>query len=361
MKFIISGGGTGGHIYPAIAIAEALKKELPEAEFLFVGANGRMEMEKVPQAGYEIEGLWISGFQRKKLWKNISLPFKIISSIFKSRSILNRFEPDAVIGVGGYASAIVLQVAGWRKLPMLIHEQNSYAGKTNKLLAKYAHKICVAYDKMERFFPKEKIQITGNPIRQDILDISNKKAEGLQYYGLQADKKVLLVTGGSLGARTLNDSLANSLEAIREADIQLLWQAGKIYIEEFAPLAQKYPNIKVLPFLDRMDLAYAAADVVVARAGALTISELCQTGKAAILVPSPNVAEDHQTANAMSLANKQAALLVKDVDARQQLGKTAIELVQNEKEIQNLENNIKKLAKPHAAEEIAKAVLALIS
>ena len=359
MRFIISGGGTGGHIYPAIAIAEAIKKQMPEAEFLFIGAKGKMEMEKVPQAGYNIEGLWISGFQRKELLKNISLPFKILFSMIKVWGLISKFKPDAVIGVGGYASGVALKVAGWRKIPTLIHEQNSYAGKTNQLLAKTARKICVAYDAMERFFPKDKLILTGNPVRQDILDISAKKAEGLNHYGLSSDKKVILVTGGSLGAKTINESIGNSLGELNSANVQIIWQVGKFYFETFSPLAAAMPAVKVLGFIDRMDLAYAAADLVIARAGALTISELCTSGKAAILIPSPNVAEDHQTSNAMSLVKKDAAVLVKDSDAREILVKTALDLLKDEKRIQELEINIKKLAMPDASERIAKECLAL--
>jgi UDP-N-acetylglucosamine--N-acetylmuramyl-(pentapeptide) pyrophosphoryl-undecaprenol N-acetylglucosamine transferase len=359
MKFIISGGGTGGHIYPAIAIAEAIKKEIPEAEFLFIGANGKMEMEKVPKAGYKIEGLWISGFQRKELWKNISLPFKVLFSMIKVWGLISKFKPDAVIGVGGYASGVALKVAGWRKIPTLIHEQNSFAGKTNQLLAKSAKKICVAYDNMERFFPKEKMILTGNPVRQDILDISSKKAEGLKHYGLDIGKKVILVTGGSLGAKTINDSIGNNLKELTEANVQIIWQVGKFYFETFSPMAAAMASVKVLGFIDRMDLAYAAADLVIARAGALTISELCVCGKAAILIPSPNVAEDHQTSNAMSLVKKEAAVLVKDAEARKTLVKTALDMINDEKRNNELEINIKKLAMPDASERIAKECLAL--
>jgi UDP-N-acetylglucosamine--N-acetylmuramyl-(pentapeptide) pyrophosphoryl-undecaprenol N-acetylglucosamine transferase len=359
MKFIISGGGTGGHIYPAIAIAEAIKKQMPEAEFLFIGAKGKMEMEKVPNAGYKIEGLWISGFQRKELWKNISLPFKILFSTIKVWGIISRFKPDAVIGVGGYASALAMKVASWRKIPTLIHEQNSFAGKTNQLLAKSAAKICVAYDNMERFFPKDKIILTGNPVRQDILDISAKKAEGLKHYGLSSDKKVILVTGGSLGAKTINESIGNGLKELTDANVQVIWQVGKFYYETFLPKAAAMPAIKVLGFIDRMDLAYAAADLVIARAGALTISELCVCAKAAILIPSPNVAEDHQTANAMSLVKKDAAILVKDSEAREVLVNKALELLNDEDRINELETNIKKLAMPDASERLAEECLSL--
>ncbi len=360
MKFIISGGGTGGHIFPAIAIAEALKRQDPNAEFLFIGANGRMEMEKVPKAGYKIEGLWISGFNRKQLWKNFALPFKILSSSMKAGRLIKQFKPDAVIGVGGYASWVALNVAGRRGLPTLIHEQNSFAGKSNQMLAKRANTVCVAYDNMERFFPKEKIVLTGNPIRQDILEANGKREEGFKHYGFDTKKKILFLTGGSLGARTLNESMALHLKSLVDAGIQVFWQAGKIYYEEFKPLAEKFEGVKITAFVDRMDLAYAMADLVVARAGALTISELCQTGKAAILVPSPNVAEDHQTANAMSLVEKDAAVLVKDQVARQELVPKALELFSDDVALSGLQHNIKKLALPNAADDIAKELLKII-
>lgn len=359
MKFIISGGGTGGHIYPAIAIAEAIKNEMPTAEFLFIGALGRMEMEKVPKAGYNIKGLWISGFQRKKLLKNLSLPFKILFSIFKVFGIISKFKPDVVIGVGGYASAVALKVATWRKIPILIHEQNSYAGKTNKLLAKSAQKICVAYDNMDSFFPKNKIVLTGNPVRQDILDLRSEKAVAYQYYGLNPNKKTILLTGGSLGARTLNQSMADKLELLKNEEVQLLWQSGKIYYDDFKVIADQYDNVKYLAFIDRMDLAYSVADVVISRAGALTISELCVGAKASILVPSPNVAEDHQTANALSLVKKDAALLVKDSEAGEKLVESALDILKDENLKHKLEENIKKLSMPSAALSIARICIEL--
>jgi len=360
-KFIISGGGTGGHIYPAIAIAEAIKKTAPDSEFLFIGANGKMEMEKVPKAGYKIEGLWISGFQRKQLWKNILLPIKILSSTIKVWSIISKFKPDLVIGVGGYASAMAVKVASMRSIPTLIHEQNSFAGKTNQILAKQAKKICVAYENMERFFPKDKILLTGNPVRQDILSLEIKKDEALAYYGFSNEKKTVFVTGGSLGARTLNESILNGLKTLENNDIQVLWQVGKIYFEEFKEKAKDFKNIKVLDFVDRMDLAYAIADIVVARAGALTISELCVSKKAVILVPSPNVAEDHQTANAMALSENFAAEMIKDLDARKKLVPAMIELINDEQKIKYYEKNISKLAKSDAAETIANECLKLIN
>ncbi|MCH2046920.1 MAG: undecaprenyldiphospho-muramoylpentapeptide beta-N-acetylglucosaminyltransferase [Saprospiraceae bacterium] len=360
MKFIISGGGTGGHIYPAIAIAEALKRKLPNAEFLFVGAQGRMEMEKIPKAGYKIEGLWISGFQRKQFWKNFSLPFKIIASFFKARKIIKRFKPDLAIGVGGYASAMAVRAAAGMGIPTLIHEQNSYAGKTNKMLSGFAKKICVAYDGMDRFFPKEKIIHTGNPIRQDILELNDKRTEAFKHYGLDPNLPTLLVIGGSLGARTLNESIAKNLAAFEQAGVQVFWQAGKFYIEEYKKFATLHKNIKITAFIDRMDLAYALADVVISRAGALSISELCLCGKPSILVPSPNVAEDHQTANAMALVNKQAALLVKDVEAHEKLCPSALGLLQSESEQKMLSRSIKQLGIADAADRIAEEVLQLV-
>jgi UDP-N-acetylglucosamine--N-acetylmuramyl-(pentapeptide) pyrophosphoryl-undecaprenol N-acetylglucosamine transferase len=354
MRFIISGGGTGGHIFPAIAIAEAIKKQLPDAEFLFVGALGKMEMEKVPQAGYKIEGLWISGFQRKNLLKNLLLPVKIIFSIFKVWGIISRFKPDAVIGVGGYASAMALKVAGWRKIPVFIHEQNSFAGKTNQMLAKTARKIFVAYDGMEKFFPAEKIEWTGNPVRTDILNIDAKKAEASAYFGFNSEKKTLFVTGGSLGSKTLNESVFDALDIFKNAGIQLIWQAGKGYYDAYINKVSNYENVKLVAFVERMDLAYAIADLVVCRAGALTISELCVCGKAAILIPSPNVAEDHQTLNAMALVNKKAALLVKDDEAKEKLKMIIMFLLADTEHIKVLENNIKLFSKPDAAKKIAK-------
>lgn len=360
-KFIISGGGTGGHIYPAIAIVEAIKMIAPDSEFLFIGANGKMEMEKIPKAGYSIEGLWISGFQRKQLWKNILLPVKILFSTIKVWSIITRFKPDVVIGVGGYASAMAVKVAAMRSIPTLIHEQNSYAGKTNQILAKQAKKICVAYENMDRFFPKDKIILTGNPIRQDILNIDNKKEAALTYYGFSKDKKTVFITGGSLGARTLNESILLGLKTLDDNNIQVLWQVGKIYFDEFKNKVKDFKNIKVLDFVDRMDFAYALSDLVVARAGALTISELCVSKKAAILVPSPNVAEDHQTANAMALSEKFAAEMIKDIDARKKLVPAILNLIIDEQKLKYYEKNISKLAKSDASESIANECLKLIN
>lgn len=360
MKFIISGGGTGGHIYPAIAIAEALKRKAPGAEFLFVGARGRMEMEKIPRAGYQVEGLWISGFQRKQFWKNFSLPFKMISSFFKARRIAQRFKPDLAIGVGGYASAMALRAASGLGIPTLIHEQNSYAGKTNKILSRAANKICVAYDGMHRFFPKEKIVYTGNPIRQDIVELSHKRMGGFKHYGLDAHLPTLLVIGGSLGARTLNESIAKNLVAFEQARIQVFWQTGKFYIDQYKDLATKHKNVKIAAYIDRMDLAYALADAVVSRAGALSIAELCLCGMPSILIPSPNVAEDHQTANAMALVNQHAAILIKDEEAREKLVATAINLLESKAHRRKLSQAIRKLGTADAADRIADEALQLV-
>lgn len=361
MKFIISGGGTGGHIFPAIAIADALRRRHPDAEILFVGAQGRMEMEKVPKAGYKIEGLWISGFQRSLSLQNLLFPFKLLSSLWKARGIVKRFRPDAVVGVGGYASGPTLKAATWAGVPTVVHEQNSFAGATNRILAKKVSKVCVAYEGMERFFPKEKIVMTGNPVRQDILDISTKRAEAFKYYGLNPDKKTLFVMGGSLGARTLNESIAQNAELLKQQDVQVFWQTGKGYYEEFAPLAQQFPNLHITAFIDRMDLAYSLADVVVSRAGALSIAELAVTAKPTILVPSPNVVADHQTANAMALVDKEAAILVKDAEARTRLVPDAIKLLNDEMAQQLYRENISKLGIPDAGERIADVVLGLVA
>lgn len=362
LKVIISGGGTGGHIFPAIAIAKAIQKIQPDAEILFVGAKGRMEMEKVPKAGYPIKGLWISGFQRKLTWQNLLFPLKLISSLLKARQIITTFKPDVAIGVGGYASGPLLEMATRMGVPALIQEQNSYAGATNKLLAKKVQKICVAYDKMERYFPKEKIIITGNPVRNDLVNIEATKAEAAAYFTLDVNKKTILIIGGSLGARTLNQAMAESTEWLRgRTDVQILWQCGGLYYEEYQNAqTSKLPNVLITAFIDRMDLAYKLADVAIARAGALTVSELCLVGIPAILVPSPNVAEDHQTKNAMSLVEKDAAILLKDADAKTQMIPRALQLLDDENLQYKLANNIRQLAKPHAAAEIAKEVLKLV-
>jgi len=360
-KVIISGGGTGGHIFPAIAIANALKKMDATIEILFVGALGRMEMEKIPKAGYNIEGLPIAGLQRKLDWRNFLLPFKVINSLMKARAIVKKFQPDVAVGVGGYASAPLLYAASRMNIPCLIQEQNSYAGITNKRLSKRAQKICVAYDGMEKFFPREKILLTGNPVRKDILNLESKREEGMKFFGLRSDQKILLVIGGSLGARTINDSIREHLNEISSAGIQVLWQTGKNYFEVNSTAAKNFSEqIKVHAFIDRMDLAYAVADVVISRAGALSIAELCLAKKPSILVPSPNVAEDHQTKNAMALVSKNSALLVKDNEAKEKLVSEVFSLMKDEGMQRELSKNIAALAKPNADDDIAKEVLKLI-
>ncbi|WP_304297908.1 undecaprenyldiphospho-muramoylpentapeptide beta-N-acetylglucosaminyltransferase [Capnocytophaga leadbetteri] len=354
-RFIISGGGTGGHIFPAIAIADELKRRLPDAEILFVGAKDRMEMQKVPQAGYPIEGLWISGLQRKLSWQNLLFPLKFISSLLKSRSIIKRFKPDAVIGTGGFASGAVVKVAGQMGIPTFIQEQNSYAGITNKMLAKNAHKICVAYDAMEQFFPKEKIVKTGNPIRDGLLNIAEYRSEGLSYFHLDSQRKTLLVLGGSLGARRINQLIEQQLPLFEQLRVQVLWQCGKLYYEEY----KKYNSeqVRVLAFIDRMELAYAAADVIISRAGASSVSELCVVGKPVIFIPSRNVAEDHQTKNARAIADKQAAILLRENELNEQFANTFSKLIADEAQQEALSAHIKALAQPNATKDIVNLIL----
>ncbi len=362
MKIIISGGGTGGHVYPAIAIADAIKKIKPEADILFIGAEGKLEMEKVPKAGYPIKGLWISGFQRKLTFRNLMFPIKLIYGLWKAGRIINKFRPDVAIGVGGYASGPTLKMAERKNIPTVLQEQNSYPGVTNKLLAKSADKICVAYNGMERFFEKEKIVLTGNPVRADFFkNLKDKKEEAFRHFGFDKNKKTVFVFGGSLGARTINRAMDANFELLKNnQNIQVLWQIGKLYIEDFGKCSTaKLPNVKTEVFIDRMDFAYAMADVVIGRAGALTISELCLVGKPIILIPSPNVAEDHQTKNALALVEKNAAIMVKDGDAKKEMMNAAIELLNNSKKKVELSNNIKQLAMPNAAQKIAEAVIGL--
>ncbi len=361
-KFIISGGGTGGHIFPAIAIANALKAKLPEAEFLFVGAEGRMEMEKVPLAGYKIEGLWISGLQRRLTWSNLSFPFKVISSLRRAKKILKSFAPDAVIGTGGYASGPMLRVASNAGIPTLIQEQNSYPGITNKILAKRVDRICVAYDGMERFFPKEKIVFTGNPVRQDILNLEGKRPRGQEMFGLDPAKLTLLVIGGSLGARTINESIAAGLAKLAENNIQLIWQTGKTFFPKAEQAIALYKNqgMHAQDFIAKMDYAYAAADIVISRAGASSVSELCLVHKPCILVPSPNVAEDHQSKNAMALVNHQAAMLVKDAAASSELIPAALHLAADADLRSRLEVKIAGMAVKDSAGLIASEIVSLI-
>lgn len=362
LRVIISGGGTGGHIFPAVSIANALKAQHPEAEILFVGAENRMEMQRVPAAGYEIKGLPICGFNRKQPWKNIQIMFKILKSRRLAKKIIRDFRPMAVVGVGGYASGPTLDMAGSMGIPTLIQEQNSYAGVTNKLLAKKAHKICVAYEGMERFFPKEKLLLAGNPVRQGLLDSSVTREDALKAFGFSPDKKTLLIIGGSLGAGTLNESVLSHLNLIADSGIQVIWQTGGFYIQSIRNQLKETgtpDNLFVTDFIASMEQAYAAADLVVSRAGASSISELCLLGKPSILVPSPNVAEDHQTKNAMALADKQAALHVKDADAGTQLIPLAIETITQPALLAQLSKNCRTMAYEHAADTIAGEVYKL--
>jgi len=358
-KFIISGGGTGGHIYPAVAIANELKTRFPDAEFLFVGAKDRMEMEKVPQAGYKIKGLWISGLQRSLSLQNLAFPLKLVSSLQKSQQILKEFKPNVAIGTGGYASAPLLRMAALRNIPCLIQEQNSHAGITNKWLSGKVQKICVAYDGMEKFFPSEKIKLTGNPVRQDLLDISSKKEEAIAFFNLKKDKKTLLVLGGSLGARRINQLIEKSLSFFEKNNLQVIWQCGKFYEEAYKNKGNE--TVQVHPFLNRMDLAYAAADFIISRAGALSVSELCLVGKPVVFIPSPNVAEDHQTKNAMAISEKNAALLIKESELDSSFENEFSKLLASEEKQITLSENIKKLAKPNATKDIVEEIEKLIN
>jgi len=361
-KIIISGGGTGGHIFPAVAIANALKRLVPACEILFVGANGRMEMEKVPAAGYKIVGLNIAGMQRGSIVKNLSLPFKVIGSVRRALQIIKEFKPDAVVGVGGYASGPLLYAASLKGIPYLIQEQNSYAGVTNKWLGRKASKICVAFDGMEQFFPAANILKTGNPVRKEVVDIKGKHHAGAELLKLDPLKKTILVTGGSLGAGTLNKSIEKHIGELIANDVQLIWQTGKFYYKGIIErLGLDYhPNVRILEFLNKMDLAYAAADVIISRAGAGTIAELCLIKKPVILVPSPNVAEDHQTKNALALVKNGAAILITDRSAEDTLVKEALLLLEDEKQSLQLSENLAKMALPMADEIIAGEVLKLI-
>ena len=373
-RIIISGGGTGGHIFPAVSIANAIKELRPDAEILFVGAEGRMEMQRVPDAGYKIIGLPVAGFDRKHLWKNFAVLVKLARSQWKARNIIKQFRPQVAVGVGGYASGPTLKTAGMMGVPTLIQEQNSYAGVTNKLLAKKACKICVAYEGMEKFFPAEKIIMTGNPVRQNLLGHSISREEAVRYLDLDPAKKTILILGGSLGARTINQTLTAGLDIIRKnPDIQFIWQTGKIYIEQVRdaittttgeavhhPHISALPNLYVTDFIKDMANASAAADLVISRAGAGSISEFCLLHKPVILVPSPNVAEDHQTKNALALVDKDAAIYVKDAEAKEKLLSVALETVKDNEKLKALSNNIAKLALPDSATVIAKEVLKLI-
>jgi UDP-N-acetylglucosamine--N-acetylmuramyl-(pentapeptide) pyrophosphoryl-undecaprenol N-acetylglucosamine transferase len=357
-KFILSGGGTGGHIYPAIAIANELKSRFPDSQILFVGAQDKMEMQKVPQAGYPIKGLWIAGLQRRLTLDNALFPLKLVSSLLKSRQIIKEFKPDVVIGTGGFASGPLLQMANSAGIPTVIQEQNSFPGITNKLLSKKANAICVAYENLERFFPKEKMILTGNPVRQDLIEIDSKRVEGQAHFNLDSNKKTILVLGGSLGARRINQLIEKELNFFATHDVQLLWQCGKLYFDEY----QKYnsKNVQVMAFIERMDLVYAAADIVISRAGASSVSELCIVGKPIIFIPSPNVAEDHQTKNAQSVADKNGAILIKENELDATFESTFSELIANESKLRELSQNSKKLALPNATKAIVEEIIKLI-
>ena len=361
IRLIVSGGGTGGHIFPALSIANAVKAKCPNAEILFVGAENRMEMQRVPAAGYRIIGLPVSGFDRKNLLKNITVLWRLMKSRCKARSIIRDFRPHVAVGVGGYASGPTLKEAGAMGIPTLLQEQNSYAGVTNKLLAKQAACICVAYEGMERFFPKDKIKLTGNPVRQNLLEATITHDDAVRAFGLDPNKKTVLIVGGSLGARTLNESMLQAWDTLKEIDVQIIWQTGKYYYEQITTQlrGRELPNVHVCDFISSMDAAYAAADLVISRAGAGSISEFCLLGKAVILVPSPNVSEDHQTKNALALVNKDAALYVKDTDATAQLIPLALSTVKDTNRLCSLRTNILTLAYHNSAEVIADEVIAL--
>lgn len=358
-KFILSGGGTGGHIYPAIAIANELKSRFPDAEFLFVGAKDKMEMQKVPQAGYKIIGLWIAGLQRRFTFDNTLFPIKLISSLLKSRAIIKQFKPDVVIGTGGFASGPLLEVAALSGIPTLIQEQNSFPGITNKLLSKRANKICVAYENLQRFFPNEKMILTGNPVRQDLIDIDSKREEAVRYFDLDANKKTLLVLGGSLGARRVNQLIAKEILTFSANNVQVIWQCGKLYFEDYKHFEEN-ENIQIHSFIDRMDLVYAAADIVISRAGASSVSELCIVGKPVIFIPSPNVAEDHQTKNAQAVVDKKGAILLKESQLDAQFSVVFEALLNDPEKQKELSENIKHLALPEATKQIVDEIIKLI-
>lgn len=363
MRVIISGGGTGGHIFPAIAIADAIKNRYPEAKILFVGAEGRMEMKRVPAAGYEIIGLPIAGFDRKNLLKNISVLYKLQRSLWLAKNAIRKFKPDIAIGVGGYASGPTLKVASASHIPTLLQEQNSYPGVTNKLLAKSANKICVAYEGMDRFFDKDKIVLTGNPCRQDLVAQTATREEALEYFELDPKKKTLLVIGGSLGSKTINLSVSSGKEMISE-DVQIIWQSGEYYFHDLfleVGYSKELQNVKLHAFIDRMDLAYKAADLVISRAGASSISELSLLGKPSILIPSPNVAEDHQTKNAMALVQKNAAILVKDAEAQDNLINIAMKVIHDEEQLKTLSANISHFAQPDSANRIVTEIIKILT
>lgn len=358
-NIIISGGGTGGHIYPAIAIANELKNKYPNASFLFVGAYNRMEMEKVPQAGYKIEGLWISGIQRKLTLKNVAFPLKLISSLLRARRIIKDFKPHIAIGTGGFASGPLLQVAVMKRIPTLIQEQNSFPGITNKILGKKVNSICVAYDGLERFFPKEKIVKTGNPVRKDLLSIAGKSISGKDHFGLKHDHFTLLVIGGSLGARRINELIESHLDFFEQKKVQVIWQCGKLYHEHYKQY-QNGKHVQVMPFIDQMDMAYAAADIIISRAGASSVSELCIVGKPVIFIPSPNVAEDHQTKNALAVVDKNAAIMIKEPQLTETFVTQFTALLSSGTLRETLSKNIKALAMPNATMAIVNQVEKLL-
>ena len=360
IRVIISGGGTGGHIFPALAIARAIEKEIPSAKILFVGAKGKMEMEKIPEAGYNIKGLWISGIQRQLSWENLSFPFKLISSLWHAYKIIKSFKPDIAIGVGGFASGPTLKMASLLNVPCLIQEQNSYPGITNKLLAKHVQKICVAYEGMDTFFPKEKITLTGNPIRKHIIDIDTKKEKSTQFFNLEADKKTILIVGGSLGAQAINNAILNHIGEWAQLDAQLIWQTGKTGIKQAQQATKDISNIKTYTFIKEMDLAYAAADLIISRAGAIAISEISAIGKPVIFVPLPTAAEDHQTKNAHKLVDKNAAILVANKDVDKELLNTTERVIHDDSTLKTMGEEIKKLGITNADEIITKEILKLI-
>lgn len=361
-RVIISGGGTGGHIFPAVAIANALKEKHPKVDILFVGAIGRMEMEKVPAAGYKIEGLNISGIQRKLTLKNLAVPFKIISSTLKAKKILKTFKPDIVIGTGGFASGPMLRAAAKKGIPTVIQEQNSFPGLTNKILAKRVNKICVAFDGLEKFFPKEKIVLTGNPVRSEVVKLEGKRPRAAEFFQLKENQKTVLIVGGSLGARTINHAVKKFAAQWNQKGYQVIWQTGKPFFEEAKACVadQKLEHVRVYDFIAKMDLAYAMADVVISRAGAIAISELCLVQKPVVLVPSPNVAEDHQTKNAMALVNHNAAVLVKDVEAHEKLDAELEKILNNQETSAQLKTNIARLGLTNATNAIVGVIEQLV-
>jgi UDP-N-acetylglucosamine--N-acetylmuramyl-(pentapeptide) pyrophosphoryl-undecaprenol N-acetylglucosamine transferase len=361
-RLIISGGGTGGHIFPAIAIANAFRERYQDAQILFVGAKNKMEMTRVPEAGYKIIGLWISGLQRKLTWSNLLFPIKVIASYTRAAMILRRFKPHVVIGTGGFASGPIMMAATRFRIPAVIQEQNSFAGLANKQVAAKVSKVCVAYEGMDKYFPKNKIVLTGNPVRKDIITVSSKAEKGRHHFGFDSSTKTLLIIGGSLGARTINESILKGIEKLIDAKVQVIWQTGKGYYDQYKAQLGKFDmrKIRVQDFLKEMDLAYAAADVVISRSGALAVSELCIAKKPCILVPSPNVAEDHQTKNAMALVEKSAAVMIPDKEAKDKLVDEALKLLFDEQRAKRLSDNITQLAKPNATEDIVNEIEKLI-